>query len=76
MMIFNFFKMLDELKKSKCHHFENNQDIKKLPRQIYSKFPEVPFTLFNSSKNLIQFYTHLFNNLKDLSPGDIDNTVA
>ena len=54
--------------KSKCCHFENNQYIKKLPRQIYSKLPKVSFKHMNSKKNVIQFYTHLFfKDFKDLS---------
>ena len=44
----------------KCHHFESSQGIKKLPRQIYCELPEVPFKHFNSKKNVIEFYTHLF----------------
>ena len=66
---FNFFKIFDEFlqNKSKCRHFENNQYIIKFPRQIYSKLPKVPFKHMNSKKNVIQFYTHLFKDLKDLS---------
>ena len=65
----NFFKIFDEFlqNKSKCRHFENSQSIKKLPRQIYSKLPKVPFKYMNSKKNVIKFYTHLFKDLKDLS---------
>ena len=48
------------LKINKCHHFESSQGIKKLPRQIYCELPEVPFKNFNSKKNVIEFYTHLF----------------
>ena len=45
---------------NKCHHFESSQGIKKLPRQICRELPEVPFKHFNSKKNVIEFYTHLF----------------
>ena len=52
--------MTSHLQINKCHHFESSQSIKKLPRQIYCELPEVPFKDFNSKKNLIEFYTHLF----------------
>ena len=67
---FNFFRIFDEFlqNKSKCRHFENNQSIRKLPQQIYSKLPKVSFKHMNSKKNVIQFYTHLFKDLKDMSP--------
>ena len=39
------------LKIKKCHHFENNQDIRKLPRQIYIKLFKVSFKQFNLKKN-------------------------
>ena len=42
---------------NKCRHFETKQESKKLPRQIYSKLPKVPFKHFNSKKNIIKFYT-------------------
>ena len=48
----------------KCRYFETNQDIKKLPWQIYSKLPKALFKHFNSKINVIEFYTHPF---KDLS---------
>ena len=39
-----------------------------MPLQIYSKLPKVPWKSFNGWKNLIQVYTHLFEDSKDLSP--------
>ena len=48
-----------------CRHFETNQDIKILPRQIYSRSPKVPFKKYNSKKSLIEFYIHPF---KDFEP--------
>ena len=55
--------------------YKNNQNdailkiikIKELPRQIYGKLPKVSLKSFNSWKNLIQFHTHLFEDLKDLA---------
>ena len=47
--------------------YKNNQNIKKFPRQIYSKLLKVPFKQFKSKKNAKEFYTSLFKDLKDLS---------
>ena len=41
---------------------------KKLPWQIYSKLPKIPYKSFNSQKNMIKFHTHHFEDLKDLNP--------
>ena len=51
------------LKINKCRHFETNRDIKKLPRQIYSKLFKFPFKHFNSKKNVTESYTHPFEGL-------------
>ena len=51
---------------NKCHHFKAIHDIKKLPRQIYSKLPEVPFKHFDSKKNVKEFYTPLFKDLSSM----------
>ena len=53
------------LKSMNSPMLKTNQDIKKLPRQIYRKLSKVPFKHFNLKKNLIEFYNHPF---KDLSP--------
>ena len=47
---FNFVKVFDAFlqKQRKCRNFENNQDIKKLPRQIYNILLNVPCKSFNS----------------------------
>ena len=42
-------------------------NLQELPRQIYGKLPKVSLKSFNSWQNLIQFHTHLFEHLKDLS---------
>ena len=67
---FKFFNIFDEFlhELSICCHFDNNQDVKKLPRQTYSKLPNVPFQSFNSWKNVIVCHTHPFKDLQDLSP--------
>ena len=44
------------------------KDIEKIALQIYSKLPKFPFNSFNSQKYFVQFCTHLFKDLKDLSP--------
>ena len=70
-MIFYFFLnfFYESLQKlSKCRHFENNQDLKELPRQIYTKLPTIPFMSPNAWKNVRHFYIHLLKDLKDLSP--------
>ena len=54
------------LKINECRHFESNQGIIKLPRQIYSKLFKVPFKHFNSKKYVIEFYIHLFKDLSSL----------
>ena len=58
--------------------YENNQNAAilkiieistKSPGQIYSKLPKVPFKSFDTQKNVTKkIYTHLFTDLKDLSP--------
>ena len=45
---------------NKCRHFETNQDIAKLPRQIYGKLPNIHVKLVNSKKMVTEFYTHPF----------------
>ena len=47
--------MTSQPKINECHHFENNQGIKKLPRQIFSVLSKVPFKQFISKKNVIEF---------------------
>ena len=58
--------MNHNLKINKCCHFESNQDITKLPWQIYSKLPKVPFKHIKSRKNVAEFYTHLFKDLNSM----------
>ena len=55
-----------ERKQSKCRHFENNQDMTKLPWQIYSKLPKVSFKSFSSWYNVIPFYAHLFKDVSSM----------
>ena len=38
--------------------------------------PKVPFNSFNSQKNVIQFYTHLYKDLKNLSPTLLGSNAA
>ena len=55
---------LHSLKIKNFRHFETNQNIRKLPLQIYVKLFKVFFKQFNQKKNAMEFYTHHF---KDLS---------
>ena len=54
------------LKINKCRHFETNQKIRKLPRQIYIKLFEVSFKQFNWKKNATEFYNHYFKDLSSM----------
>ena len=56
--------------KKKKKKKKKNHDIKKLPRQIYSKLPKVPFKHFDSKKSVKEFYTRLFKDLSSMLPLD------
>ena len=43
--------------------FEADADVKKLPWQIYSKLPKVPFKHSNSKKYVIEFHSQPFEDL-------------
>ena len=54
---------------NKCRHFETNQNIRKLPRQIIIKLFKVSFKQFNWKKNPTEFYTHYFEDLSSMLTG-------
>ena len=49
----------------KYRHFESNQDCRNFQGRFTANYPKFLFKPFNSTKNVIEFYTHLF---KDMSP--------
>ena len=54
------------LKINKCRHFETNQNIRKLPQQIYIKLLKVPLKQFNWKKNATEFHNHHFKDLSSM----------
>ena len=54
------------LKINKCRHFETNQNIRKLPRQIYIQLLKVSFKQSNWKRNATEFYTHHFKDLSSM----------
>ena len=53
-------------KEEKHYNSENTEDFRKVQRQIFFKRVQVSLRPFSSKKQVIEFYTHLFKDLKPM----------